>query len=293
MAFITPSDCVYINFATNNTTYNHDICTNFSSDRNGQYEPYEFHSYALDDSLTLRGIPKLNSANEMYFDGDVYKSDGSVERRYGIVTLNGSENWQTYDVAQGRLWRYDLPTRKDVQITNSMMISSRYSVVALNESRKEQTISGSGTFVDFIDSSYNTINEWKASLATNPITIVYELATPTTESASPYVSPQICNEYGTEEYVSAEQNGVTMIVGHNTKYPQNLRKKIEGLPWNFSSLIAPTEATNKATRNYTVGSFLIMNNTLYKVTSAIANGGTITVGSNVTATTIMQEILAL
>lgn len=56
------------------------------------------------------------------------------------------------------------------------------------------------------------------------------------------------------------------------------------------SMIAPTESSYEATRNYSIGSYLIVENTLYKVTSAIASGGTITPGTNVTATTIMAEI---
>ena len=44
----------------------------------------EIGSYALDDNLELRGIPKLDSNNELYYDGDIYQSDGTVTRKYGI-----------------------------------------------------------------------------------------------------------------------------------------------------------------------------------------------------------------
>lgn len=44
----------------------------------------EIGSYALDGNLTLRGIPKLDSNNELYYDGDTYASDGTVTRKYGI-----------------------------------------------------------------------------------------------------------------------------------------------------------------------------------------------------------------
>lgn len=251
---------------------NGQVCISFDSEKNGQYEPYESYSYALDDSLTLRGVPKLVD-NKVQFDGDIYSSDGTVQRRYGIVDLGTL----TFSASTNFFYRansQDLGIIADVQAP----------IIAVD------------TNIDYVY-YYSSSHQLRVYVkdVTKPLTgsLVYLLATPITESAEPYVNPQICNEYGTEEYISAEQNGVTMIVGHNTKYPQNLRKKIEGLPWNFSNLIAPTEVTNKASRNYTVGSFLIMNNTLYKVTSAIANGGTITVGSNVSATTIMQEILAL
>lgn len=62
-------------------TYLLDICINLSNPtRNGEYEPYEKHSYPLDSSLTLRGIPKLDASNNLYYDGDEYTSDGKVKR---------------------------------------------------------------------------------------------------------------------------------------------------------------------------------------------------------------------
>ncbi len=59
------------------------------------------------------------------------------------------------------------------------------------------------------------------------------------------------------------------------------------------SSIADVESSNTATKSHAVGSYLIYNDVLYKVTSAIASGDTIVPGTNVTATTIMQELLAL
>lgn len=304
--FTTPSNSCWLNFSTfgsSYTVYNHDICINISGERNGEYEPYESHSYALDSSLTLRGVPKLVD-NKVQFDGDIYSSDGTVQRRYGIVDM-GSLTW-VYWANGDFFYTESLKTvlhHPTLNTKNHGIVCSKYVVPDIMVNASDATFasqpsgsiavhySGANPYVYVKDTNYSTAEAFTTAMS--GVYLVYELATPTTESASPYVNPQICNEYGTEEYVSAEQSGVTMIVGHNTKYPQNLRKKIEGLPWNFSNLIAPTEVTNKATRNYTVGSYLIMNNTLYKVTSAIANGGTITVGSNVTATTIMQEILAL
>ena len=66
-----------------------DTCVHltWSGYRNGEYEPYEKHSYPLDSTLTLRGIPKLDANNNLYYDGDTYESDGTVTRKYGIVDL--------------------------------------------------------------------------------------------------------------------------------------------------------------------------------------------------------------
>ena len=135
--------------------------------------------------------------------------------------------------------------------------------------------------------AYQSGDESLANAITDGTTTVYKLATPTTETAQPFQSPMIVG--ATEEYVSDS----VVPVGHESKYYEDVAKKVNGLPKDFSTLIAPTEVTFTATRNYSVGSYLIVKNQLYKVTSAISSGGTITPNSNVTATTIMAEILAL
>lgn len=65
-----------------------------------------------------------------------------------------------------------------------------------------------------LSDSITTIEDAKTYLTSNPITVVYELATPTTEQSTPFQDPQICDPDGTEEYVTS--NGVP--VGHETRY---------------------------------------------------------------------------
>ena len=60
-----------------------------------------------------------------------------------------------------------------------------------------------------------------------------------------------------------------------------------------NNIIAPTEATFTATRNYTVNDLVIVNDTLYKCTANIASGSAITPNSNVTQTTLSALIKAL
>ena len=60
------------------------------------------------------------------------------------------------------------------------------------------------------------------------------------------------------------------------------------------SIIAPVEASiTKASKNYSVGEYLICQGKLFKVTAAIAQNTAITVGTNVEQTTIMQEMVSL
>lgn len=57
--------------------------------------------------------------------------------------------------------------------------------------------------------------------------------------------------------------------------------------------IASPESSHVATRNYTVGQLLIVDNVLYKVTSNIPNGGAIVEGKNVVATALSEVIASL
>lgn len=137
--------------------------------------------------------------------------------------------------------------------------------------------------------AYQSGDESLANAITDMTNTVYKLTTPTTETAEPYDALQICDPLGTEEYVST---GICPV-GHVTKYPENQVAKLDGLPSDFSRIIAPTEKAYKATRTYTVGRLLIVNNILYKVISAISSGATLTVGTNISETTLDEVIASL
>jgi hypothetical protein len=282
--------CFYNNSGDLNT-----FCVNISDlARNGEYEPYKAHSYPLDSSLTLRGLFKLDANNSLYADGDTYDADGTVTRKYGIVDL-GTLIWtKSTDYANPIFYASISDIITGVQDKN--LVCTRYDYVvgtsAGTVADYTTPIIGTpttNTQVIVRDPNYDSSDAASFKAAMSGVMLVYELAEPVIEEATPYKQLQICDPNGTEEFVST---GI-VPVGHETRYPENLRAKIEGLPWDFSSLIAPTEKTNTASRNYTAGSLLIMGNTLYKVTANIANGGTITPNTNVTATTLSEILSAL
>ena len=219
----SPSNAHYMRFNTTGgygTTYNHDICINLSWSgwRNGEYEPYEKHSYPLDSSLTLRGIPKLDAQNNLYYDGDEYKADGSVTRRYGIVDL-GTLKW----IYQDSIPRFYTPELvnviKPVGLNSELFngICTNYSIgivpTAATADKMIAVATSGNLFVK--DTSYSDETAFKAAMS--GVYLVYELATPTTESAQPYTSPQKAISGGTEEFVST---GV-VPVGQESEYYLN------------------------------------------------------------------------
>lgn len=63
-----------------------------------------------------------------------------------------------------------------------------------------------------------------------------------------------------------------------------------GVPENVTQNLAPIEVTGTATRAYAVGDYMVFGGLLRKVTQAIAQGGTITVGTNVESTKVSTEL---
>lgn len=198
-------------------TYLLDICINLSNPtRNGEYEPYEKHSYPLDSSLTLRGIPKLDANNNLYYDGDEYTSDGKVKRKYGVVDL-GTLNWQSnqtgmfYAVAFNSAY---MPQGSTSFVANALC--AKYAVSAretVANQDKQFSFNYSDTkYITIHDTSYTDAASFKAAMS--GVMLVYELATPATETAQAYTNPQIVSKYGTLEYVT---NSI-VPVGHKTTY---------------------------------------------------------------------------
>lgn len=67
----------------------------WDGERNGEYAPYIERVYPLDADLELRGLPKLDANNGLYYDGDTYESDGTVTRRYGIRAYQAGDESDT------------------------------------------------------------------------------------------------------------------------------------------------------------------------------------------------------
>lgn len=161
----------------------------------------EIGSYALDGNLTLRGIPKLDSNNELYYDGDTYASDGSVTRRYGVYKFTGNE---TQYVQQTN--RVAINTRQ--QMASTSAVCSHFAGVSTAAIRYA-----------YIPTTL-TADDLKTFMRNNDVYLVYELATPTTESADAYTQSQRVG--ATEEFVDARS--VEMPVGNVSEYKRLIQE---------------------------------------------------------------------
>lgn len=172
-------------------------------------------NYPLDSDLELRGIPKLSNGS-LYYDGDEYSPSGQVVRRWNTIIYDGTESgW--YKHSSGRFYKDYLPSDIAVYGERSKSFGFDYECRETGTSAVYGDIfvfGGSGIYINAI-SADETVDQFKARLASRPLRVVYPI-TPTTETADPFASPQIVSPNGTEEYVDTRD--VPVPVGHETKY---------------------------------------------------------------------------
>jgi hypothetical protein len=239
--YTIPSGCHYLRFrtyASYGTTYNNDICINISWDgeKDGNYESYVEYEYPLDSDLELRGIPKLDVDDRLYYDGDTYESDGTVTRKYEIVDL-GTLTWTRTGTGLFNTESLKNEIRKpSTSLTvATWIISPIYTAMNSNDISgpnganpspdKVMAVNPQGAMY-FNNVAYTDAATFKTAMS--GVYLVYGLATETTESADPFTNPQICDDFGTEEYIDTRT--IPIPVGHITEYTQNLKAKLEMAP---------------------------------------------------------------
>ena len=119
----------------------------------------------------------------------------------------------------------------------------------------------------------------------------YELETPEVYQLTPSMVASLAGQ----NHIWADAGNITVEYG---AFLQALQAEIERLNQQTNqrakkNVLAGVEESTTATTNYAVGDFLIVKDSLYKVTAAIAAGETITVDTNVQETTIAQQLKAL
>lgn len=278
-----PSNVFFIRIAVN-PEYLNSACVSISDpQKNGTYEPYDGHTYPLTPS-TLRGIFKLNGS-EIYADGDEYPASGKKKVRYGIVDL-GTLYWN-YAGGSWSAFYASLGSSRKPGLSN--VICGKYGFGRQVSGVDLDHICGGNEVNSYFyirDSSYSgDAAAFKSAMS--GVYLVYELVTPTAETADPYTEYQVISQYGTEEFVC---NTVTPV-GHDTLYMDDLAKKIDGLPWDLS-MIAPIDNGTTATRAYSTGQYFLHNDQFCKAKTNIASGATFTLNTNYEVTTVAAELYA-
>lgn len=180
-------------------------------------------TYPLDSTLTLRGIPALTDG-KLTYDGDQYAPNGTVTRRYGIVDL-GSLTW-VYSPTNNVFRSSTVSTMRGVHATYQIIAARKYT---MSKTKYLANMAGAEDHVICLasDNSYIFIKDSEyvsegagdtdaLGLSLSGNYAVYELATPTTETATPYQSLQIADS--TEEFIDAGNRDVAVPVGVTAGY---------------------------------------------------------------------------
>lgn len=197
----------------------------WDGERDGDYEAYKKWTYPLDSDLELRGIPKLDSANNLYYDGDTYESDGTVTRKYAIVDL-GTLTWikntnahKTYFQTTSEI--ADMKKSTGTTTKQNTFVCSKYLEEswshALDDDNYDKYICvgwKDKSYVSIADTSYASSDASAFKTAMSGVYLVYELATPTTETVTGFTSPQAVGS--TESYT--DNRTVPIPVGHESTY---------------------------------------------------------------------------
>ena len=115
--------------------------------------------------------------------------------------------------------------------------------------------------------------------------VVYKVATPTIYALSALQVVQMLNGV-TNIWTDAAG---TLTAEYYASTGLYVEKKVNAQ----RNMIAGVEEAMIATKNYARNDLLIVGNTLYKVTAAISSGAALVVGTNVTETTVAEQLLAL
>ena len=86
---------------------------------------------------------------------------------------------------------------------------------------------------------------------------------------------------------------LTSLSNRKTYYPPSMSNRQLTFEKMDSVNVATIENTDNASKAYTVNDYMVLRGQLYRVTQAISNGGAITIGTNVTATTVGAELKAI
>ena len=276
--FTTPAGTRYIRFYLNDgwggKAYTSGICINLHGDRDGEYEAYKKRTYPFDSSLTLRGIPKLDSANNFYFNGDTYESDGTVTRRINQLRLNDRiTDLKAYPDHETELAyiTYFFPSDAKPKYLSTAAepwgfatnLICTYSISASSGSLTTSTTnSGRNIYIHYPE-GITSLADFKTWLNTHIVDLIYYVATPTTETAEPFQSPMVVDSLGTEEFVdyAVEQGDrdVAIPVGHETTYEYGVYGKIGEVydsPTFYGTPTAPTAESGTNTNQIATTAFV-------------------------------------
>ena len=279
----------YIGFKRNTATSGAEITISPSFESNPaptSYVPY---------SKFTRALPVADYFPDgMKSAGNAYDelTAGRAVKRVGAV-VGGELEWQIWDATIDDVF-YAVVAGKTNGIHNIECSDypNNKSATGVNSLGNNQSIgSNSNSRIYVKSSAFVGKSAGEVKTLVSGVTFYYELATPTVTEIDPPLNLTYRAEAGgTERAIVDEQ--ATAPQSAPPTWAIAYGYTAEGLRDEALAVIAPVE-NHRASTNYAIGAYLIHGGTLYRVTTAIATGEAITPGTNVTATTVMAELIRL
>ncbi len=149
------------------------------------FESYKGNTATITSALPLCSVGDI--CDELIFNAD---GTAKVIKRFEKMVLNGSESWQVGTTGNADIRRmiYYPQKASSVKANNTKVngLCSHYSITTANDTYAEATLTigiamSTAHYIAVYDTRFNTadsLSGFKAWLAENPVTFIYELATP-------------------------------------------------------------------------------------------------------------------
>lgn len=184
---ITPDNCHYLRAWNNQYINNGEIHPNAMLVKTTNlpstliYEPYQSNTLTLAEPVNLRKVGEV----EDEFDA----LTGQVTERVGEVVLDGSEKW-FIDLQRETYIRYKMLLPHKTK-NHSFTISDKLQTITDDNAIKDSVRTSSYSATLWIYKINSTgLDEFKTWLSQNPITVQYQLATPTTKQVNTTITDQ-------------------------------------------------------------------------------------------------------
>jgi len=191
---------------------------------------------------------------------------------------------------------YSAPTLKPVRIAGIASTDAQGGELDAIE-WTTQTLRAAGSVADELTSdelvtrvgvrTYQSGDESDPTVRTDGTTTYYPLETPTTTPIDPPLPMTYRVQTGGSESIIVPDGEISAAPVLTVAEGESAGELVMDA---LACIAAPDGPT--ATANHALGTYLTMGGKLYKVTSAIAVGETITAGTNITETTVMAELIA-
>jgi len=253
------------------------MCISFYWDgsRSGEYEDYNATTYAI-DPIDIIGIPKIDANGNLYFEGNRYNSDGSVDEEYDtkIIAIN--------DVGEVSNSYANIKYFYIAKPSTFVGYGNYRSIVGVMICDKFVAIKGdpydTASMIGTVNGDAQDNRLWfgftpgttlaQAQTALNGAVLIYKKNTTTQGTpATPFSELQTCDNWGAEIDLPPEDDtrDVEVPVSSDTDYIANLKDKVESAPGNPANDGVYVMTREDGENSYTLLSNYLSNNGYEKV----------------------------